>query len=257
MTRTTEWLTQNAYRRYPVVENTDMTLAGGIVIPDNTLLDFQAVCYAEDSQPALLQSVDVIGSGPKTFIFTFLIGSTAFAFTVSDTAAFPYTDTVYSAGVQAGTCVFGEGIIELAGVLAAGSYLPVGNIELEPSCICFQDLRRVNSLLGTDAGSVQIAGDVYLKEGYNCSITIDPDSNTIRIDGVRGAGAGLPCGDPPVSQLTCKQVFLRINGLTADDQGEFTMTAGQGLTLTADPAAHKLVFKSAKSGTETVCNPST
>ena len=256
MNRRIEWLTANAQRRYPFVEDTSLMLAGGAMVPDDAVLDFSAVFYAEAEEQAVLTSVEVIGAGPKTLVFTFTIGSTVLSFMVTDAAAFPYITSVYLAGAYAGTCAFGEGVIALASALVPGLYGTTAAPVIEPALVTVQDRRRVNSVLGTKAGSVPVQGDIYIKEGYNCNVTLVKSAGILRIDGVRGAGKGLPCDKPPVTKLKCSDVFLRINGLTADDNGNFVMAAGPGLTLVSDPAAHKLTFKSAKPNNETTCKES-
>lgn len=254
MNRRAEWLSANAQRRYPFVENTILQLQDvtPIPIPDSAILDFRAVCYAVAGQHVYLQTVQVIGSGPKTFVFGFQAGSMDMFFSVTDAAAFPYTATASSTGMFTGTCVFGEGILELAG-LAPALYYAMLTPEIEPALVVFQDRRRVDSVLGTKTGSVLVRGDIYVKEGYNCNVTLIKSSNVLQIDAIRGAGKGLPCNKPTGTQLKCTDVFLRINGLTADDNGNFVLAAGPGLTLTADPANNKLTYKSAKPNNETTC----
>ena len=251
--RTTEWLNTNANRRYPVVENADMLGSGGLVLPNDFLLDFNAVCYATDNTGVILRQIEVIGAAPATVLvtFTILASSTDVVFSLADNMSFPHVTQVNSVGVHTTAAAFGDGVIAVA---ALGPATYTLSLLMEPALVCCQNNRRVDTLLGTVAGSVPISGDVYVKEGYNCSITLNPGLGSLQINAAPGRGAGVPCATQPATQPSCNDVFLRINGLTADDAGNFALQAGAGMKMTNDPANNKIIFQSAKPPAENQCS---
>lgn len=96
-----------------------------------------------------------------------------------------------------------------------------------------------------------LTGDLRLREGFNCKISLDAASNTITIGAAVGAGQGEPCEEVPLSEdeappagrnlLTggpsCQEVIRSINGVS---QRIFQISAGAGVGITPDPENHKL-----------------
>jgi hypothetical protein len=192
--RATEWLNQNANRRYPFIENTDMVAAStGARLPDNFLLDFNTVLYDTNYSTdvlACLQTVEILGTGPYTVIVTLAIETDPLAplvvFTLSSSGTYPYVAQIHSAGIHTTAAVFGAGVQEFAEQYGASLH-PFDNLPFEPARICVQSKRRVDSIVGTQTGSVPITGDIYVKEGYNCSIALITGVNASYPAVVRGS----------------------------------------------------------------------
>jgi hypothetical protein len=98
-----------------------------------------------------------------------------------------------------------------------------------------------------------LQGNIYIKGGYNCEITQDDANNSITIGAMAGAGEGQPCEEvqlfdgeaPPVGSnnslysggLLCNETVRSINGIGGP---LFTIYAGAGVSLIADPDNNKL-----------------
>lgn len=94
-----------------------------------------------------------------------------------------------------------------------------------------------------------LTGPLILREGFNCAIRQDDDTNTITIGAAKSAGAGEPCEEVPLyddeeppeqhilSSLlsggpTCGEVISRINGIGGNN---IRIEGGPGVTIAADP----------------------
>lgn len=244
--RQIEWLNANRYRRYPFVEDSsDVVLDAGVVMPNSTVLDFDALDYTACERRARLTRVTVASGSPGIVTFEFAIYRTdgpdqTVTFAVPENGVFPYTVTNYTAGVLHARCTFGEGVLVLLDSLADGTYTT--SAPVEPALIYGQCKHRVTKLLATAPGSTPAVNNVYLREGHNCQVTIVPAGDIVKIAAVLGAGMGRDC-DPVPGKLQCYEVLLRINGLRADDNGAFILGGGDGVQVIPDPANHKIVIK--------------
>lgn len=241
---TTQWLNANEYRRYPFIEDEDMT-SGGITVPESTFLDFRAVSYVQTPGTVVLNQFTVTepGSGPRTvtFQFAFSASGDTFSFTVPANAGIPYSAEMHDSLVHHIFAKIGSGISELA-QNTPGTYSMDDPPALEPSRIQFQAEHRLGFVTAAGAGQDTLTGHVRMKEGYNCRIVIR-DNNHIRIDAARGHGEGISCEriDPDV--VLCSESLLRINGLSAGDQGDFMLAAGDGTEVVPDPDNHRIIVR--------------
>lgn len=238
--RRVEWLNANKYRSYPLVEDALLDMSGGLTLGKDVLLDFKLTSFEREACDVTLTSVGVT---PTLLTFTFTYSGSpggTFSIIVPVNAATPYTAYLLSASAYRITATFGSGIVDL-GALTPGTYTLTYTPMIEPALLHFQDRHQLTSV-SADTG-LPLTGIVYIEEGYNCSTQFLLASGTIRISAIRGAGAGLYCGDPPVGSIVCSDVLLRINGLSADDLGSFMLGAGQGVIITPDPANNKIVVE--------------
>lgn len=237
MNRSIEWLNANAYRNYPFVEDS-VLVAGDLSIPPSTVLDFSLVSHgAYAAQGLILLSVTITDTPVPACTFVFQLTSdddVTLGFSVPVSASFPYTATCTSNGLQA-ACVFGEGVIELAantpGVYTFTTFTPPA---VEPVLLVFQDKHRLNSVAAISVGSQIISGYLAVAEGYNCQVVADKETNTLRLSAYPGAGLGRYCGDYDTGEPTCQDVFLSINGMHADDTGNFELIGGNGVSIIAE-----------------------
>lgn len=98
------------------------------------------------------------------------------------------------------------------------------------------------------ANSLCLTGALTFSEGYNCSVTTDPTTNSLTISASVGAGAGEPCGEvpqfegetpPPGSDLlsggpACSQAVQTLNGLTGPIM---QIIGGVGVTVFKTPGS--------------------
>jgi hypothetical protein len=162
-------------------------------------------------------------------------------------AAFPYQAMATNSGSGtkiSATVIFGEGAATMTHYIS-GIHLLTTPLIVEPALTTYLIQDRVNQVLATAAGSTLVKGDIYFKEGHNCSVTILPVSNTIRIAAVLGAGKGQDCSLPtPASGVRCPEALLRINGLNGGSNGEFAIVGGDGVSIRSDPGSHTIIIKS-------------
>ena len=149
------------------------------------------------------------------------------------------------------TCVFAEGVVDLV-ANAAGTYTLDAQPQVEPALFGFQDNHRVTSIVAAGVGNTELTGLVYIEEGCNCRVAVDPDTDRVRITAARGAGAGR-CSDEYTPTLACDEVLLRINGLQAGDQGGFMLVGSDGVEVEPDPDNHRVIIRAKVDSEEIVC----
>lgn len=99
-----------------------------------------------------------------------------------------------------------------------------------------------------------LAGDLRLKEGFNCTIRQDVTNNAIIIGAGAGVGAGVPCEEIPLYEgelppgdspflsggPDCHAIVKSFNGVSGTD---LTILAGPGFRIQADTVdPHKLII---------------
>lgn len=97
-----------------------------------------------------------------------------------------------------------------------------------------------------------MVGDIQFREGFNASVTMFPDVNTIEIGAAPGIGDGEPCYNLLVDEkglrqdidecVKCGDLIRSINGISSPT-GRLTLSGGAGATVLPDPANHKIVVK--------------
>ena len=251
MSRSIQWLNENSYRAYPFIEDSDMTATGGLTLSPSVVLDFSLVNYASNAQPVRLRSLEITAAPVPEGIFTFAYDAgPTFSFAVPASASLPFTAVISSAGMHTTIGVFGAGIATLL-TAAVGIYYFNTPPIVEPVLTVFQAARRLNTLVGTGLGSVTIAGAIKLVEGYNCAVTLNTSTNTAVIAARAGAGAGRYCLPLDTTEPTCSDVLLSINGMHADDNGNFELRGGPGVTII--PGSNEIIVRGAKSSTDAEC----
>lgn len=109
-------------------------------------------------------------------------------------------------------------------------------------------------------------GDVKLKEGFNCQISVSDVTNEISIDARVGAGAGASCGErgPYVTDpyaygqysvlpygyydRSCRGLIHTINGQRPDSSGRLQIQVGNGVQLSENPPPHTIVITADAAG---------
>jgi hypothetical protein len=198
--KTTGWLNQNRYRAYPFVEDATPLIDGG-PLPLDLCLDFSLIEYGHLLPPVPVYLVNVEFDGVDV-IFMFEVGSNNYPIHVPYAAGIPYEAKV---SVNAGGLHYDMLLVvgpALQTVVAWGRGIyTVTDAQIEPALVQFQTKHRVVSLLGDAPDSVQVAGDVYFKEGYGISVLVASEQDLIRLNGYPGAGAGYECAEITPSSL--------------------------------------------------------
>jgi len=105
-----------------------------------------------------------------------------------------------------------------------------------------------------------LVGALKFREGYNAVIGVLSAAKTIKLDVGVGAGAGSPCRDIIIDEISssssssgspdcsfeeddgpfCDGYVKSINGLTTED-GKFALEGGQGVVVENDPDNHRII----------------
>ena len=206
-----EWLNRNAYRRFPLVEDSDMSCAGGLRLPDSAVLDARFCLFGAHSGPVELTAVR-IENGVATAFLSLPGGVRA---EVSGNGYSTWSDGIErSARVCLGT---GED----------GYYILLKPVRFLPS--------RVMSVpygIGADtitAGGVTATGDVRVSDGHNTTLSIRRNNLVLGIG--RGDGLGVVCRQG-ASAITCDgRVLYYLNGQKADSDGNIEISGGDGVSV--------------------------
>jgi len=243
-----EWLNKNSQRSYPFRDNTDLTLAGGGVMPHSTILDFSATVYNGTIDQGFIRftgyNIVVPPIGPNLvrmqFDSSYSINHT-WNMDVPVNASFPFVMSYVSDEVVV-QVVFGEGILELT-----GATYPIAPAYMEPCTILAQHNARVNYI--EDDQGTRLTGAIRFKSGYNAIVWVTYDGLNITVR--PGAGKGQNC--TPTSGSNCKNALYSINGINADESGNINIQAGAGLTLVSDENFHFVTLKLSQSAQELMC----
>jgi hypothetical protein len=260
MPRTVEWLNANAYRTYPLVEDQQLVMSGGEKLDKGALLDIRGVCYVHAQTKVHLESVLIVvpAMGPNTATFRFVyegaVSDQYFDVSVPENAAFPFASTVHNSSVHHITVTFGEKVVAFM-QNPAGIYTFATPVQVEPALVNFQNEHRVSSIQATGVAGYEdvLTGIIHVKEGYNCQVTVLPDTDVLRISGIIGAGRGISCETLDPAILLCPETLLRLNGLRAGDLGEFIVKGEDGVTLVPDPDNHSITISATKSYQDLEC----
>ena len=214
-----EWLNENAYRAFPLKEDTPRiaTSDDSVTLPNYVFVDFVlTMAGAADVRVYLHDVAQVAGFLSCTFVDD--DGNTVTTLAVDANVHTP----------NQGYALIGQGVYEdargravLGNLATLRTDLPDGKYtfeaELESGTVR-PALRGVRSLqLGSgDTLSERITGHVKLLEGTNIRLTYLPAYNMIRIDAIQGAGLNeqdCDCAD----QYSLPSPIRRVNGINIED----------------------------------------
>jgi hypothetical protein len=260
----------NANRVYPLVDQ-DHSLSSE-VLPKSLILD--CGFFLTSAREAVLLQQIVVASPEITLRFGTASGL-IFEFTVT---APGFSQTSENGGVAYGRAfvVLGE-----LPSWADGTYTADADIEVEPARIQnagAAGVRKVSLASQLPATPTEEAfcededyteaqqyvitgedliGDLKIKAGYNAALNQNATDNSITIQASAGAGDGQPCGEitlpeapaeftPPTGTqlggVSCAEVIQAINGVQPTEDGEITLTGGNGITVEAVPDDHKIII---------------
>ena len=245
--RIVDWLNLNAYRRYPLVDNSDYTMTGPVVctMTNDVLLDFKCVDYTRSNYSVIFNGFEIVATLPIIFRASFTLiastGSLVFTVDIPENSVFPYHVVKTIAGQYRIGLWFGNGITTFT-ALMAGVYTFVNPPAILKSLLISQKNCRIISVKGTAIASVLIDNIIYLEEGANININLVPDTNTVYISAIPGAGSGLSCEILDNSRRY-GEFISTVNGLRPDAAGNINLFAGKGFEIIPDKTNHKLIIK--------------
>lgn len=220
--RITEWYSENANRAYPFKSTADLSAVGpsSAQLPHSAILDLRVTIKRDvaDSHPLYLTSF----TGGTTALLGFTYDDLQFTIAVPGTVTAPVsvegmTESVFY------HIVVGSGISELIQDIG-NTTITFEDAEVEPATTYIQGKDHVSSIQATTPNeeSAILTGDIKVVDGYNCAPQITVDG--IHLSARRGAGAGRYCEPLETDYATCKDVFLNINGQTADANGNIALS---------------------------------
>jgi len=212
-----EWLNQNAYRSYPLKEDTRLisTDDARVTLPNYLIVDFVLTVAGPATIHIWLTNVSQVG-GFLSFVFKDDNNNIIATLAVDGNAHTPnqaYAITGQDEYEDArGKIVLGD-LSHLRTDFPDGAYAYAA--ELEPGVVR-PDLRGVRSIrVGSDTTlSPRITGNVKFLEGNNIRLTYLPDYNMIRIDALDTTGFDEECECEPPGGPDC---IRRINGINIED----------------------------------------
>ena len=255
--RIIDWLNLNAYRRYPLVDNSDYTMTGPVAcsMTNDVLLDFKCVDYTRSNYSVVFNGFEIVAAIPiifrASFTLTDLTGSLVFTVDIPENSVFPYHVVKTVAGQYRIGLWFGSGIAIFT-ALTTGTYTFVNSPAILKSLLISQKNCRIISVTGTAPASVVINNVIYLEAGANINITLNPSNNTVYIGAVPGAGSGLSCEILDNSRRY-GEFISTVNGLRPDAAGNINLFAGKGFEIIPDKTNHKLIIKTTMDANTIFC----
>jgi hypothetical protein len=246
-----QWQNHNRFRAYPFVEDANRVGVSGLdtlELPNDTLLDFFVLSYADTLGPVTLTSVEIEGSGADA-TFTFDYNGTPVAIIVSAAITAPFQGEVLTLGPLGETAillrpVFGEGVATITGVVANhGKTFVFDNLPIEPSLVALQDRHRVVAVSGTAAPATKLQGEVLVADGFNFRSTLSPANGTWLLNAIIGEGAGIPCEVTLPAAEDCDEFVFHLNGLHPDNLGRMRFEGGGGIQVEPDVANNKIILR--------------
>ena len=270
MNRTMEWLNENQNRRYPFVDDADLSVAGhSFVVPNDLLLDIQATSTLGVSTYFVLLDFTVAPDS-KSIRLHFVGGEPTYALQIDlnidvpVTGVWPYTTVMILqvpywqggpgvVGTLQGvyTVTLGPGVVTLA-QNPPGTYTLAHPPQINPGLLMEQGLCRVDSLTSSDLNYPhdEIVGPITVQPGYNCETTCSDGVLSFRAGS--GFGAGVSCdlpgaGTPDPTKVSCAEALLWFSGVSASQDGNVELAAGPGVVITPDPEHNTIYISGAKS----------
>lgn len=246
-----EWLNHNSQRAYPLsLDATRTDTTGAFVLPNSLIVDLQlpiSLALNVNSAKFYIKSVSNFEVGVSVVVG---YDSDSGAVDVAS-ALIPRTGhTAYKAYALGGIGDFADsngfiviGPLDELDEQLGGTWefdLDGGRLELD---VIRPQLRGVASITVVNGTSVsaRIYNDVELAAGTNARLPVtiaEGEDPVIRIDFIEGAGSVEPC--------LCEDTDLsppirRINGIAPTAAGDFTVAAGNCLTITSVANGIKLI----------------
>jgi len=265
MSRIISWTNSNQYRRYPLVDDAsyaiyrvDDGVISNFTFNNNVLLDFSFTTYLRAAPVITLPYLDITNTPPAPancrLVFSVKSGDVESLvwITVSANSTFPITIDSIIPGQYRLRCIIGAGVLDLCNWDTHRYYFKDPPVIL-PSCVVALDNHRVNAVRGSTVDSIRLTGDVYVEDGYNMALALNPDTNTLTVTAQVGAGQGVPCDVLPTARQAIDGI-VSVNELLPDTLGNINILEGSGIKIDKIDD-NTLVVKTTVDDNRIVCNP--
>lgn len=242
------WLTQNAGRKYPLVDDIDTA------IPDNALLDFH--CTVRGINGPVLARVMVPDDGTSPVTVSIIQGNEQVATLTFSVPASPaegsyHTLTAIAANAS-GSMTFTAAIRDTA---ARGATAVLADTTVVVDSLGLDSLIGKRKVSYADEGQhhidetedAELTGEVILDLGANT----DPylDGQRLRLEITKGGGRGEWCQRQETAQ-NCRNVLFTINGERPGSDGNIRLIGEGGITVTPKPDEHALEISIKKTSSD-------
>lgn len=241
MLQVIDWLNENEYRAYPLRVSEDF--------PTNFLLDLLLVFRANVLQdnPIFLKSYRKINDSLEICFGTSSQVLSTFVIATPQTNQYP----LYLRNSDGCLAVFGEGVKNIFAVASTDNSLV--NIGVEPSTChqydqawlgvsgitCTSNKTTIANTyaaklpLETISPAPVLTGDVLFFPGYNFRVEIA--KNAVDLEIGQGYGMKMRCDTYFLAEeyRDCEQIVSYINGIPPDESGNFRITQGADINITA------------------------
>lgn len=271
MEQVLDWLNENEFRAYPLLEDyakTVNTSEGIITLTDNIFLDLQLIVTTQDTSAdnsplsRVYYNISAIKRTGDELEFTF-------GFKGYDDSNYPAVEEVsgdftkitvssidsnqyplYLRTTDGNLAVFGEGLKELKQACPDlttiptdiaiehtvctqfdNAWLGVSSLSVSPEKTTKSDSFEPQLPLENTLTQTKLTGDVKLLPGYN--FRVDISNNLIDLEVGSSYGLRMSCTTSfiPTEYLDCDQLVSYINGVPPSAAGDFSLSAGSDITL--------------------------
>lgn len=265
MSRILQWTNSNRYRRYPLVDDASYDVyrvdEGGnisnFVFNNEVLLDMSFVTYLHAAPVVTMPYLNIINNPPApascTLTFSVMSGTVESLVwvTIPVNSVFPVLVSAVVPGQYRLQCIVGEGLMNICQWSTHRYYFRNPPVIL-PSCIVAMDKHRVDAVRGSTEASIRLVGNVFVEEGNNVSLTITPETNTLTIAALVGAGKGVSCDVLPNARVAADGI-ISVNDVLPDSVGNINILDGSGVTIIPFDA-HTLSVKATIDDNRIVCD---
>lgn len=222
-----EWLNLNANRNYPIKEDASrLDLTGSYELPVDFIVDAVFVININNSRRFFIKKLSIYSDVVNAQIYD-ETDKLCFTFTVIKTG-FTTNQLVPIQGFNDDATAEGKIVIGSLDTILDGPQgifeFDIFGTEFEPTTV-IPNIRGVFTLSKYDALATfpLLQNHVKLEEGNNIQLTVIPETNTIRIDAIEGAGLGAVCDCEEDDPVASAQPVAFINGIGGDSDFNFNL----------------------------------
>ena len=213
-----EWLNLNAHRRFPLVDDSDLSCESGVELPNAALLDARFCMFGVTDGNVLLKSASIHGG---VVSLSFALPGIDDPAVIESRGFCAWSSSDFSARVYTGSPESLDGL--------DGDY-----VLRKPARILRSRVLSVPFGIGADTlscGRVSACGDIRVADGHNTTLNISKNNLVLGLR--RGAGLGVSCPDVEQSYLCGGSALYFLNGQKADSNGDIGIYGGEGITVSS------------------------
>lgn len=221
-----EWLNENSYRSYPLLEGNPRYIASGATTIDlNLLILDAALFYTAVPNDITLNSIQTSGGN---LIIT-VAGQSVFTITSYASASYPK----YVRNNEHSLLVIGD-----ASAIPNGLTFTISGAKFESS-VALEIYPATRGVSSITIDSHNLTGSVQLVDGYQLSFK--PSGHTVNLEAGRNEGNPLPCGSFKGVTNDCSLVASFINGASPNKTGgTIKFVAGKHAKIFEDPNNNRI-----------------